>query len=649
MVATTRPSNQNISVFDKQIRGFYGEFKSDKSYPLAFVQSVLPIEDIRMLKTTSEAFSTKSLDFEELIQRDIDHKRVREIADLYLKKGEERVLFFPPLLVSLIAIDDEQIIPTFESVKHEKDSSVKEVKSTWGGDRFQLLLPYDDEPTGFSYSFDSDDVNSNPYWSILKINSKRLALVVIDGQHRLSALKYLLDNADPDNRNTVRDISVPICVVFSAQAIKESTNSETINRDLRELFVRINTTSREVSGHFTILLSDKKLSSIAIRSFCDKSKVTNIDGLSFLNLIEWNQRESKISSKINRKYSVTTIQVISDTLSTYIFEEKKGGKTRSILNLDAHKESLEKNGDLISSISESNFTPAQIDTLRDIISDKLSGALVLLFFNPRPYKEVQESFKKSVGILNDDISKGINGAKYFKESILGKFRDSNIIDSEEAKVSEKRFIDNIIVNSNDKPYFSNTFQQGLIRVWAELSVKLSKYGLTPNDVANALIEPLNLVCFNKEYNLFDPERMYSQKIIYNGQRYIVTDRAKSNWYRLIFMSFINDRSRDLLVTNLRGMDISSDQSDFDQIILEISKGMMDSYFEDFYTVVFKDYEKNWREKEFSAQIMENLESINDKMKEGDTKSVKEFKEKITSFTDDKCEEAKAKFTSLLMV
>ena len=89
-----RPESGTEEIDWKTIRGFYGNFQSDTSYPLSFVQTSIPVSDIEILKTATEAFSVAEMNFDELIQRDIDQERVQAIVDNYLKNGKDRPLFF---------------------------------------------------------------------------------------------------------------------------------------------------------------------------------------------------------------------------------------------------------------------------------------------------------------------------------------------------------------------------------------------------------------------------------------------------------------------------------------------------------------------------------------------------------------------------
>jgi hypothetical protein len=86
---------------NQTITGFHGSFNTSDSYSVNYLLSGLNVKGYKLLDIASEAFSFDQVDFEEMVQRDVDIVRVQdEIIDQYLKKGKEKALFFPPLIGS---------------------------------------------------------------------------------------------------------------------------------------------------------------------------------------------------------------------------------------------------------------------------------------------------------------------------------------------------------------------------------------------------------------------------------------------------------------------------------------------------------------------------------------------------------------------
>ena len=78
------PFEVSSDPFEKNIRGTYGRFATNESYQLNYVLSAIPISHVDHLVTATEAFDISKIDFEQLIQRDIDYERVEDIVKNYL-------------------------------------------------------------------------------------------------------------------------------------------------------------------------------------------------------------------------------------------------------------------------------------------------------------------------------------------------------------------------------------------------------------------------------------------------------------------------------------------------------------------------------------------------------------------------------------
>lgn len=657
-MSDNRPKNKKVFSFNEVIRGFYGQFKSNVSYPLAFIQSSIPIKKVDILKSANEVFISRYSDFEELIQRDIDQIRVKEIANKYLKQGNDRVLFFPPLIVACMAIDNGRLIPTYESIDCYDSSDDEELKITWGGDRFQLTLPYDKHSTGYNYVVEEKHYNINPFWAKLDINTDKIKLVVIDGQHRLSALKYLQSRAIQET-DVVANIEIPVCILFSPDAISGNNQSETIARDMRELFIRINSTSKQVSGHFLTLLNDKSITSYIIRDFCEKAKEFPIgDGFSLLNLIEWNQRHERKASQVNRAYSITTIQIIADTLREFAFlEDSSALKTKELLNLEKYRTNLDTDEISIEAICEDKFTTTQIEVIKEKMRSeiKISESLIYLFTSSLPYKKLIESFSLAVAKLDKQIEDDTAGASYYKNSVLSQYREAinekdNKIDADEIVDRSKEFSKEISINfdANYKVYFTNVFQQALIRLWIDLSYEFYPQGISQQQVAIALIPALNTLCFDLSKRLFDNERIYLQKIIFNGSRYIVNKRSKNAWLLLLRSTFNNKIVLDVFISEFNKQNLPSALlQNIRERLGKISTDAINDYYEKLHPLLKKDYEDSWRDKELPPVEAKVLEELSEKIKRNQEGANEEFNNLIESYARKRLSEVKTKLEAVL--
>lgn len=641
---TTRPNQQTPEVYDRLLRGFYGQFKSDKSFPLSYVQASIPITQIEWLETATEAFRANALDFEELVQRDIDKQRVLDIANQYLKKGEERVLFFPPLLAATVALDEHGMLKQFESKKEEIKSN--DAYITWGEDRFQLILPTSEAATGHEIFIAGKPHHIMPYWSILRLNSNKIKLVVIDGQHRLQALKHLWLSSDQTNKKVVREINIPVCILFTPNAVQDENSHEKISMDLRELFVRINQTGKKVSGHFIALLDDGKLSSFSVREFCNLAKKAPLShDCSKLNCIEWNQRVDKFAAQVTRSYSVTTIQIISDTLAEHAFDQKSAGLTPYILDLKARAKTLETDdGVPATEISNENFSVSQIETLRELIRDKVAPAMLTLFFLPKVYHKRVLAFDNAVKWLQGEISQNKEGAEHCKVNIIDQYREANKLDtapSIDMYSGFKRKVTEASCDDEDSVYFLNVFQQGLIRSWINLSKILFNEGIEPEKLAEALVKALEISIMDPSKRLLDPSNSYTQKILYNGGRVNLTKSSKRAWTNLIGATMANTKVRKSFIERC------GKQGGFETSLCAYGEESHKDYLDELRGTIHADFRKNWRDKELDEQIIQQLETLEQGASHGDETASEELNRIIQEYAEKRYKDAARKLSASL--
>ena len=646
-----RPDSGTAEIDWKTIRGFYGQFQSDTSYPLSFVQTSIPVSDIEILKTATEAFSVADMGFDELIQRDIDQERVQEIVDNYLKNGKDRPLFFPPLLASLVAIEEAALVPQYESIEHKREDKV--LTATWGGDRFQLVLPHKgSSSTNHEYAFDGHSINAQPYWAQIKLNPKKAALVVIDGQHRLSALKWLALSHEQENKKVVTRIDVPVCILFSPEATVDNPRGEKVTHDMRELFVRINSTAKEVSGHFTTLLNDRSLSALAIRAFCDASKTTPLnEGGDRLNLIEWNERINRYASQVTRKYSITTIKIIADVLSQHAFKDP--GATQKLLNLSARQSELEANESFskVSEIFEDSFSPGQSSQLLEVMKSIVAPSLSVLFFSGLPFVDKVKAFEKAMSALNQKIRDGKTGASTFKNDILGQYRKETMRDTNSARDMADEFNELIENESNDQfeVFRTNVFQQGMLRAWIALSGKLVRYNISPVATSQALVEALNVICFDTQRRIFDSERIYTQKLLFNGARILVQNRAKDCWEFLILATLGSTESKKAFANSIGDMrDEQDNKVDVETLVEDIAKDAFKRYCLNLEKVIQRDFRSYWADKPWEPRESERLEEISELLRQEENEQLAaEFEKIILEGAERRFKEAKAKLQAVL--
>jgi len=632
------PASKEAKVFDNSIDGVFGSFKTSDSYELNYLQTTLRINDLQKIETASDAFDFQNISFEELIQRDIDYERVDDdLISKYLEKGKNRVLFFPPILVSLMAVADGKIIDSYTDIK--TNIMPNELVRTWDADKFQLSLALSSEPTGFTTKYEGKTYNYYHYASTIKYNSERVKLVVIDGQHRFVALRELIHRGKSE---LIEGIQIPVCIFFTPDALEENGNIESIKKDLRELFVTINTTAKEVSGHFIVLLDDNSLASYTVRDLSDKWKEADDK----LFLLEWNTREKKRSSQRQKRYSVTTVSILNDCLRDHLYS---GGLTEIILNLPEVQKELEadESWPVYGDINEDTFHPGQINVIKRQIAKHVTPSLDVLFTQPRPYKLMKDKFDRALDSLDRMIESSTPGIRQFKNDYLFKFRKVRESDQDKVIDASRDFENQFSISDEDEIYFLNVFQQGLIRAWLSICEQLIRpFGQKPEILARSLVCALDKLCFLGSSDFFNNSNPHLQLTIYNGQRVLVNAPSKSQWKNLILSSFCNKKVLEEFLGSLKKESGLEDEKiyEVEEIIDVTAKKSLSCFVDYLNKKIHEDIEKNWKFKDYDKQILTYLvQRENSK----DAKFEEEFDEKIKSLVDEKLEVVKLSLSNKL--
>jgi len=491
---------------NQTITGFHGSFNTSDSYSVNYLLSGLNVKGYKLLDIASEAFSFDQVDFEEMVQRDVDIVRVQdEIIDQYLKKGKEKALFFPPLIVSIIAFDkDDKPIHQFREI-YETEQGKKLIKR-WDN-FFAIEAIRSESDTGAYLDFKDSNLPIHPYASKIRYNDKLVKLVVIDGQHRFYALRALA-KTDPA---LVNKIHLPICIVFSPDAM-EKNGQQDVMVNLRSMFVTINNKAKEVSGHFLDLLNDHSIASFCVRELANAWKQTSEDSLrSKLQFMEWNQRSKGKSYQINKQHSITTVSIITEVLRKNVFANKDESKTFNLLKLGTKRDDLEKYPHSTSAdyITDSDFDAEQSSVIRELAKDNIVPCLDVLLTGPSVYETIQNRYLDALKLLEDQVAKGVDGWETFRD-LLREFKETNKLSPEPAKLAEREFNRAIFIEREIEIYRRNVFQQAYIRLWARLSDYLNaEYNIQALDVAKALVHAYEVLVFRYKEKLFDKEQPYT--------------------------------------------------------------------------------------------------------------------------------------------
>lgn len=360
------------------------------------------------LRPVREVLPTKSMDFNQLLQRDLDDHRVAtQLVPYLLEKNISGPAFFPPIVAALLPFNGT--IPQDFFPKRTEVDVYEDELSWWNGYAF-----------GESFKFEKM-TNQNGEEHQLKFgrvlwNDEKTQLVVIDGQHRAMALlsiyrtlhskwegsgdKYRhfyepviqeLFKKIPENErvDVFSKIELPVNLLWFPGIDENSTNHQ---KAARKLFVDVNKNARVPSPSRILLLSDSNLISIltrkALNVFRDETITLPIYAIEY----DHPERDQSSSAKWS---TITNVSILHSCLYRAIY-----GPQKYINELKSNfkgKESFAGASEFMrETLKISDIIPAVVDESdRTIKREEISDVNF-----PRTYvKELEEQFMKCWGHL----------------------------------------------------------------------------------------------------------------------------------------------------------------------------------------------------------------------------------------------------------
>ncbi|MBL4680888.1 MAG: hypothetical protein JKY88_09215 [Pseudomonadales bacterium] len=532
--------------------GAGGIFVTENSLPIEYLLTTIPIAQIEDLSLARD-LESKTKNFDYLIQRDIDEERARKEICSYLADSEKgNAVFLPPLIAAVVEVDNDNVIKdyypdcsiTLNGKKIDSQTEIKddeELIREWTG--LFKVKNYVDSNLGVKLK--SDDSISNISLDVQQVSFEMYMgksnaggrLVVIDGQHRLYALQYLLRN-EPEK---IKNLTIPLCIIYSptTTGIQQST----VTGVLRKLFVDVNATVEKVSGHFLTLLSDDNIGSMICRELC--SKVHNSSELNErgLGLLEWNTKKDKESKTISRQHSITSIGLIYETLSKIFYSEKGARQLKQFLDINSHNED-----EMGIYYPWTGFNITDKSKLKGIVKEEVVDHLYRLFFTAKVYKASFEIFNEILDSKLIDIKEKRDStsdcipyiANYFLyNDPLPDFSERTMKSKCSSIISEIKqwHAEQIKLRSNPIAYMS-IFQKSIINGWIELYLLLKNIGVSKIQVTTIYIKLMDETLINK-LGLLEFYQPYMQDNIYNGPRVRATARS-INQLKYLTLSFLGN-------------------------------------------------------------------------------------------------------------
>jgi hypothetical protein len=158
-------------------------------------------EVLKHLAPVREIFPTAELEFDEIMQRDIDDARVSSELVPYLldHRSRDLVKLFPPIIVVVMPVQEldnrpASYYPKVETESRQMPDHVLEI--TRSGPVGQELFEFQ-QPRQGNVLFEHDLVK-------LRLNTNKSKLVIVDGQHRAMALLAIYRNLKQDWSDAMR-------------------------------------------------------------------------------------------------------------------------------------------------------------------------------------------------------------------------------------------------------------------------------------------------------------------------------------------------------------------------------------------------------------------------------------------------------------
>lgn len=343
-MTTVRPlGSHRTQEFHHRVEGTWGEF-STSSGRVAYVMTNARLgaggTDLErrltsQLRPVREVLNAADMDFDQLLQRDLDDHRVAiELVPYLLEYRQVGPAFFPPILAVLLPLDDTGTPGAFPQAT-EVDSVEYEgmyFREERHGDAFQVRR-FIDEAT--------NELNIIRF-GMLSWNQERAKVVVLDGQHRAMALlaidrtlrrtwdqsgtgaryqhfyeKRIHDVLAGRAADGIGEIQVPVTVCWFPDFVGAGRNP---NLAARSLFVDVNREARPPSADRVALLSDDRLSNILTRALLNQLKGSESDPP--LYSVEYDNPSAR-KGPPTRWSAITSLQTLHQMVERLVFGPKK--------------------------------------------------------------------------------------------------------------------------------------------------------------------------------------------------------------------------------------------------------------------------------------------------------------------------------------
>ena len=594
--------------------GRSGVFKTEKnSISIEYLQTTFNINDIHHIEPVRRKFNKEELDFELMLQRDLDDDRIKEELIPYLLR-DGTLKFFPPILAVILKINPQgpEKIEKFYPVlkEHIVEDELKQA--------IFLEKKYGDL---FSVRILKQNETLNRWYTELHLGNDA-SLLAIDGQHRLVALQVLMDRLPTNSverqiyKDYIKDeykqkfenIEVPVTIIYVPEIYEGNDVPINLLEIFRQIFVDVNKNARKVSKMRNILLNEADLLSIFTRKICSyfKKNSENDNNLLSIDVVEW--EKIKLEDQITSDLAITNIIFIEDCLREFIPDDVG---LKSNLNLYNIKDKLDENSDYnYEKLGLDHFSFNQKKEILDYFEEHFLKGFAYIFSSfplaiewNNKVKELKNSLKKSIEKNpQDDTLRNVYKVLFEGEEY------QSLKKNKEIQNNLKGWLENLEEFSKDN--FLNIIRTKMFQLAYIRFVLVILYPKSNKDFEEFCI------LFNKA----------------------VQDSNFINLWKEYFVNY-----KDLIEKGLKGKKTYSVANKKIEVLIEIFKFLFKeinqekNLFKDFIDLSTLDVDKDKILNHFINEYEEKIKEVidNDQI----DKMVKDYKQKVKEFLkiDDTCE------------
>jgi len=379
---------KNKPIYNQSFSGVFGEFGRGGGAQIFFVQTAISPRDLDKIQLVGDIEGSEKWEVRDLFQRDVDIERVSGSLVPYLL-DENSIKFFNPLTLTFIP-------PVVAS------------DNSFAG-HIPVMDPYSATIEDYSYRCIENKgfyrfryVDQHVENGIVEWNDSETKLVAIDGQHRLQALKDILN--DPSGRAKI-DFDrwrIPV-VIFGVRSIDDQITQTQRTLDvIRRTFVYINTEAKAPSQTRQILLNDSLVNEICTQEFVNYFHANDSSAkpdLNILPLLIFNWRGAHKDSRTDHMPgTLKTIEEIRDWLEHYVLGENWSPEQQELLGIEVNGETR----DLKVGFRDKSLKPSSVKMLRELFRKNVLPGLAYLIQEFLPISEYGRALREIEQTYNNN-------------------------------------------------------------------------------------------------------------------------------------------------------------------------------------------------------------------------------------------------------